>query len=86
MKLYKFFHFCAKQKRMCNSLVSFFNLREAALSIIFYHKIINFKPPVYQATSYINSLLKTSRKYFLKILWGIVGNCVILHLEQYNKV
>lgn len=41
MKLYKFFHFCAKQKRMCNSLVSFFNLREAALSIIFYHKIIN---------------------------------------------
>ena len=48
MKLYKFFHFCAKQKRMCNSLVSFFNLREAALSIIFYHKIINFKPPVYQ--------------------------------------
>ena len=46
MKLYKFFHFCAKQKRMCNSFVSFFNLREAALSIIFYHKIINFKPPV----------------------------------------
>lgn len=86
MKLYKFFHFCAKQKRMCNSLVSFFNLREAALSIIFYHKIINFKPPVYQATSYINSLLKTSRNIFLKILWGIVGNCVILHLEQYNKV
>ena len=43
MKLYKFFHFCAKQKRMCNSLVSFFNLREAALSIIFYHKIINFR-------------------------------------------
>ena len=40
MKLYKFFHFCAKQKRMCNSLVPFFNLREAALSIIFYHKII----------------------------------------------
>ena len=33
MKLYKFFHFCAKQKRMCNSLVSFFNLREAALYI-----------------------------------------------------
>ena len=60
MKLYKFFHFCAKQKRMCNSLVSFFNLREAALSIIFYHKIIN---------------LKTSRNIFLKYcgeLWGIV--------------
>ena len=75
MKLYKFFHFCAKQKRMCNSLVSFFNLREAALSIIFYHKIINFNPPVYQATSYINSLLKTSRNIFLKYcgeLWGIV--------------
>lgn len=86
MKLYKFFHFCAKQKRMCNSLVSFFNLREAALSFIFYHKIINFKPPVYQATSYINSLLKTSRNIFLVLLWGIVGNCVILHLEQYNKV
>ena len=68
MKLYKFFHFCAKQKRMCNSLVSFFNLREAALSIIFYH-------PTYQATSYINSLLKTSRNIFLKYcgeLWGIV--------------
>ena len=75
MKLYKFFHFCAKQKRMCNSLVPFFNLREAALSIIFYHKIINFKPPVYQSTSYINSLLKTSRNIFLKYcgeLWGIV--------------
>jgi len=75
MKLYKFFHFCAKQKRMCNSLVSFFNLREAALSIIFYHKIINFKRTVYQATSYINSLLKTSRNIFLKYcgeLWGIV--------------
>ena len=75
MKLYKFFHFCAKQKRMCNSLVSFFNLREAALSIIFYHKIINFKLPFYQATSYINSLLKTSRNIFLKYcgeLWGIV--------------
>ena len=75
MKLYKFFHFCAKQKRMCNSLVSFFNLREAALSFIFYHKIINFNPPVYQATSYINSLLKTSRNIFLKYcgeLWGIV--------------
>ena len=86
MKLYKFFHFCAKQKRMCNSLVSFFNLREAALSIIFYHKIINFKPPVYQATSYFNNLLKTSRNIFLVLLWGIVGNCVILHLEQYNKV
>ena len=78
MKLYKFFHFCAKQKRMCNSLVSFFNLREAALSIIFYHKIINFKPPVYQATSYINSLLKTSRNIFLVLLWGIVGKCVFL--------
>ena len=64
MKLYKFFHFCAKQKRMCNSLVPFFNLREAALSIIFYHKIINFKPPVYQATSYINSLLKNFSKIF----------------------
>ena len=60
---------------MCNSLVPFFNLREAALSIIFYHKIINFKRTVYQATSYINSLLKTSRNIFLKYcgeLWGIV--------------
>ena len=75
MKLYKFFHFCAKQKRMCNSLVPFFNLREAALSIIFYHKIIKFKRTVYQATSYINSLLKTSRNIFLKYcgeLWGNV--------------
>ena len=71
MKLYKFFHFCAKQKRMCNSLVPFFNLREAALSIIFYHKIINFKPPVYQATSYINSLLNIFLKYCGE-LWGIV--------------
>lgn len=40
MKLYKFFHFCAKQKRMCNSLVSFFNLREAALSFIFIIKLL----------------------------------------------
>lgn len=60
---------------MCNSLVSFFNLRQPTLSIIFYHKIINFKRTVYQATSYINSLLKTSRNIFLKYcgeLWGIV--------------
>lgn len=74
MKLYKFFHF-AQTKRMCNSLVSFFNLRQPTLSIIFYHKIIKFKRTVYQATSYINSLLKTSRNIFLKYcgeLWGIV--------------
>ncbi len=60
---------------MCNSLVSFFNLRQPTLSIIFYHKIIKFKLTVYQATSYINSLLKTSRNIFLKYcgeLWGIV--------------
>ena len=60
---------------MCNSLVSFFNLRQPTLSIIFYHKIIKFKSTVYQATSYINSLLKTSRNIFLKYcgeLWGIV--------------
>lgn len=60
---------------MCNSLVSFFNLRQPTLSIIFYHKIIKFKRIVYQATSYINSLLKTSRNIFLKYcgeLWGIV--------------
>ena len=60
---------------MCNSLVSFFNLRQPTLSIIFYHKIIKFKRTVYQATSYFNSLLKTSRNIFLKYcgeLWGIV--------------
>ena len=57
MKLYKFFHFCAKQKRMCNSLVSFFNLREAALSIIFYHKIINFKPPVSQEIACLHLII-----------------------------
>lgn len=57
---------------MCNSLVSFFNLRQPTLSIIFYHKIIKFKRTVYQATSYINSLLKTSRNIFLKYF---VGNC-----------
>ena len=85
MKLYKFFHFCAKQKRMCNSLVPFFNLRQPALSIIFYHKIINFKPPVYQATSYINSLLKTSRNIFFKY-YEYFWNCVILHLAQYKKI
>lgn len=39
MKLYKFFHL-RKQKRMCNSLVSFFNLREAALSFIFIIKLL----------------------------------------------
>lgn len=70
---------------MCNSLVSFFNLRQPTLSIIFYHKIIKFKRTVYQATSYINSLLKTSRNIFLKYC-GELCNCVILHLEQYNKV
>lgn len=60
---------------MCNSSVSFFNLRQSTLSIIFYHKIIKFKRTVYQATSYINNLLKTSRNIFLKYcgeLWGIV--------------
>ena len=60
---------------MCNSLVSFFNLRQPTLSIIFYHKIIKFKRTVDQATSYMNSLLKTSRNIFLKYcgeLWGIV--------------
>lgn len=75
MKLYKFFHFCAKQKRMCNTLVSFLNFRYPVLSLIFYHKIINFKSPVYQATSRFNNLLKTSRNIFMKYcgeLWGIV--------------
>lgn len=75
MKLYKFFHFAQNKNECAIVWFSFFNLREAALSIIFYHKIINFKPPVYQATSYINSLLKTSRNIFLKYcgeLWGIV--------------
>lgn len=43
MKLYKFFHFCAKQKRMCNSLVSFFNLRQPTLSIIFIIKSLILK-------------------------------------------
>ena len=58
MKLYKFFHFCAKQKRMCNSLVSFFNLREAALSIIFYHKIINFKSNINNKHDYRDNIFK----------------------------
>lgn len=40
MKLYKFFHFAQNKKRMCNSLVPFFNLREAALSIIFIIKLL----------------------------------------------
>lgn len=40
MKLYKFFHF-AQIKRMCNSLVSFFNLRQPTLSIIFIIKSLN---------------------------------------------
>ena len=38
-------------------------------------KIIKIKLPVYQAYSYFNSLLKTSRNIFLKYcgeLWGIV--------------
>ncbi|TGY68166.1 hypothetical protein E5339_17495 [Phocaeicola sartorii] len=75
MKRYIFFHFCAKRKRMCNTLVSFFNFRYPVLSLIFYHKIINFKSPVYQATSRFNNLLKTSRNIFMKYcgeLWGIV--------------
>ena len=44
-------------------------------------KIIKIKLPVYQAYSYFNSLLKTSRNIFLVLLWGIVGNCVILQPE-----
>ena len=60
---------------MCNSLVSFFNLRQPTLTSIFYHKIIKFTRTIYQATNYNNSLLKTSRNIFLKYcgeLWGIV--------------
>ena len=35
MKLYKFFHFAQNKNECAIVLVSFFNLREAALSIIF---------------------------------------------------
>lgn len=47
----------------------------------FYKKIIKIKVPVYQAHSPFNNLLKTSRNIFLVLLWGIVGNCVILQPE-----
>ena len=75
MKSYKSFHFCAKQKQMCNNLIPFFSFRQPILSIVFFHKIINFKRPVYQTANRFNSLLKTSRNIFLKYcgeLWGIV--------------
>ena len=40
MKLYKFFHFCAKQKRMCNSLVSFFNPEKLPFPLFFIIKLL----------------------------------------------
>lgn len=75
MKLYKFFHFCANKDECAIVWFRFSTSEKLPFPFIFYHKIINFKPPVYQATSYINSLLKTSRNIFLKYcgeLWGIV--------------
>ena len=71
---------------MCNYSASFFHFSHKPDSTPFYKKIIKIKLPVYQAYSYFNSLLKTSRNIFLVLLWGIVGNCVILQPEQYNKV
>lgn len=60
---------------MCNYSTSFFHFSHKPDSTPFYKKIIKIKLPVYQAYSYFNSLLKTSRNIFLKYcgeLWGIV--------------
>ena len=66
---------------MCNYSTSFFHFSHKPDFTPFYKKIIKIKLPVYQAYSYFNSLLKTSRNIFLVLLWGIVGNCVILQPE-----
>ena len=66
---------------MCNYSTSFFHFSHKPDFTPFYKKIIKIKLPVYQATSYFNNLLKTSRNIFLVLLWGIVGNCVILQPE-----
>ena len=66
---------------MCNYSASIIHFSHKPDSTPFYKKIIKIKLPVYQAYSYFNSLLKTSRNIFLVLLWGIVGNCVILQPE-----
>ena len=66
---------------MCNYSTSFFHISHKPDFTPFYKKIINIKLPVYQVYSYFNNLLKTSRNIFLVLLWGIVGNCVILQPE-----
>lgn len=40
MKLYKFFHFCAKQKRMCNSLVPFSTSEKLPFPLFFIIKLL----------------------------------------------
>ena len=66
---------------MCNYSTSFFHFSHKPDFTPFYKKIIKIKRPVYQVYRYFNSLLKTSRNIFLVLLWGIVGNCVILQPE-----
>ena len=66
---------------MCNYSTSFFHFSLKPDFTPFYKKIIKIKLPVYQVYSYFNNLLKTSRNIFLVLLWGIVGNCVILQPE-----
>ena len=66
---------------MCNYSTSFFHFSQKPDFTPFYKKIIKIKLPVYQVYSYFNNLLKTSRNIFLVLLWGIVGNCVILQPE-----
>ena len=66
---------------MCNYSTSFFHFSHKPDFTTFYKKIIKIKLPVYQVYSYFNNLLKTSRNIFLVLLWGIVGNCVILQPE-----
>ena len=66
---------------MCNYSTSFFHFSHKPDFTPFYKKFIKIKLPVYQVYSYFNNLLKTSRNIFLVLLWGIVGNCVILQPE-----
>ena len=85
MKLYKFFHFCAKQKRMCNSLVSFFNLREAALSIIFYHKIIKLFKEFYKYVLFLffdKFVFAVMVKSFLYLV--MCKSCFYIRTEQFG--
>lgn len=75
MKLYKFFHFAQNKNECAIVWFRFSTSEKLPFPLFFIIKLLILNLPVYQATSYINSLLKTSRNIFLKYcgeLWGIV--------------